>query len=109
MFVYSLVVYLPTELHYLATNRWGETPRVGRQIAQAGIHHALVFVHTDEESGSFDYTSAFILNDPLLQGDVIYALDLGPDQNPRLMAQYPGWSYYRYDFLSGTLSAIAGP
>lgn len=107
--VYSLVVYLPTELRYLATNRWGETPKVGRQVAQAGIHHALVFVHTDEESGSFDYTSAFILNDPLLQGDIVYALDLGAEQNPRLMSEYPGRSYYRYDFSRGTLSSIAGP
>jgi len=106
---YSLMVYLPTELDYLAKNRWGETPKVGRQVARAGIHDALVFIHTDKASGSFDYTSAFILNDPLLQGDVVYALDLGPDRNPRLMAQYPGRSYYRYDFLGGALSAIASP
>jgi hypothetical protein len=103
--LYSLAVYLPTSADYLARCRWGETPRVANAARAAGLHNALVFVYTDERSGGFDYTSAFVFNDPLLKGDVVYARDLGPE-NGRLMALYPERSYYRYDFNQETLEEI---
>jgi hypothetical protein len=41
----------------------------------------------------------FSANDPLLQGDVIYARDLGDAQDRKLLPDFPGRSYYR---LQGT-------
>ncbi|MGB5987449.1 MAG: glycosyltransferase family 39 protein [Desulfobacterales bacterium] len=43
------------------------------------------------------YATGFQMNDLALQGDVIYARDLGPD-NLRLMRRYPGRRYYLYYF-----------
>jgi hypothetical protein len=98
LIAYSLLVHIPVNFSYLARCQWGETPKVGRRVRRAGLHNALVFVHTDEESGSFDYSSAFLLNDPLLKGDVIYARDLGPEENLRLVRLYPERRAYVYDF-----------
>jgi hypothetical protein len=106
LFAFSLLVYVPTALVYFAAYRWGETPKVARQVQARGLHNALVFVHTDENSGSFDYTSAFIFNDPFLQGDVIYAHDLGSSADRRLIELYPDRAVYRYDFNRETIEPI---
>jgi len=103
--LYALAVYLPTSVDYLARCRWGETPKVADAVRARGLHNAVVFVRTDEQSGGFDYTSAFVFNDPLLRGDVVYARDLGTE-NSRLMAEYPGRSFYRYDFNQETLEKL---
>jgi len=105
--VYSLAVYIPTNLSYLARCQWGETPKVGQDVAAHRIHNAVVFVHTDEHSGGYDYTSAFLYNDPLLQGDVIYARDLGPE-NVKLTALYPERKAYRYDFNRAVIEPLPG-
>jgi hypothetical protein len=106
LFVFSLLVFVPTALLYFATYRWGETPKVAQQVAARGLHNALVFVHTDENSGSFDYTSAFIFDDPFLHGDVIYAQDLGSDEDQKLVELYPDRAVYRYDFNRNTIEPI---
>jgi hypothetical protein len=106
---YALVVAIPTTFIYLARGRWRETPRVHNQVQARGLHHALVFVYTDEQSGSVDYTSAFLFNDPMLKGDIVYARDLGPDRNPDLMKLFPDRSYYLYDFNSGSITPLFNP
>ncbi|MEO0108154.1 MAG: glycosyltransferase family 39 protein, partial [candidate division WOR-3 bacterium] len=103
LIAYSLTVSLPTTLLYLASGNWGETTKIARRVRAERIHNAIVFVHGDEQSGSLDYTSAFLFNDPFLNGDVVFARDLG-EQNARLAALYPGRSYYRYDFNADSLN-----
>ncbi len=102
LILYSLLVYLPVHFHYFASGRWGETPKIAHQVWRAGIHNAVVFIHTDERSGSFDYTSAFIFNDPFLKADVIYPRDLGEEENRRFLKQFPGRAAYIYDFNNET-------
>jgi hypothetical protein len=102
----SLLVAIPTTFAYLAEGRWGETPKVHRDIAARGLHNAMVFVYTDSTSGSSDYTSAFIYNDPLLKGDIIYARDLGLDQDTKLMKLYPTRSYFLYNYNTSAITPL---
>jgi hypothetical protein len=103
LILYSLLIYIPTTFTYLSSGRWGETPKIAYSVQRAKIHNAVVFIHTDETTGSFDYTSAFIFNDPFLKGDVIFPRDLGTGENQRFLRMFPDRSAYIYDFKTETL------
>jgi hypothetical protein len=109
LIAYALLVYVPIQIRYFASCQWGETPKVNRQTRAGGLHNALVFVHTDESSGSFDYSSAFIFNDPLLKSDVVYARDLGDNEDARLMRLFPERGAYLYDFNTDTVRPLLVP
>lgn len=64
-------------------------------VEQAGLHHALVFAEVGQSWEWWEYGMVFSANDPLLQGDVIFARDLGPAEDRRLLADFPGRSVYR--------------
>jgi len=73
-------------------------------VQRAGIHHALVFADVGQSYEWWEYGMVFSANDPLLQGDVIFARDLGDAADKKLMADFPGRSYYRLDGV--TLSRL---
>ena len=73
-----------------------------RQVQAAGVHDAVVFVVMKNWT---DYAPFFCQNHLTLDDDVVYAIDQGPDDQ-RLMAHYPGRSYFRYDH--GALTRIGG-
>ncbi len=100
---FCLVCYLPANFLYFSSGRWGEKPEVWQRVRSAKIHNAVVFVRTDERSGHFDYTSAFIFNDPFLKGDIIFPRDLGAEENFRFLQQFPDRSSYIYEYNTGTL------
>jgi 4-amino-4-deoxy-L-arabinose transferase-like glycosyltransferase len=56
----------------------------------AGLKNALVFVELDPAKPNRDYGKVFFANDPLLQGNIVYARDLGAAKNATLAAQFPG-------------------
>ena len=58
----------------------------------AGIHNAVVFVK--KPYWTF-YAPFFSHNSPTLDGDIVYAVDLG-SRNQELMALYPGRAAYTY-------------
>ncbi len=101
--LYACACYIPVHFAYFASGRWGETPKIARQVRTTGIHNAIVFIRTDERSGSFDYTSAFLFNDPFLKGDIIYPRDLGEEENRRFREHFPARNAYIYDFNKETL------
>ncbi|HUX88851.1 MAG TPA: glycosyltransferase family 39 protein [Chloroflexota bacterium] len=68
-------------------------------VAAAGIHHAVVFADVGEWYAWWEYGMVFSANDPLLQGDVIFARDLGTPKDLALEGDFPGRSFYR---LEGT-------
>lgn len=102
----SLLIYTPTTFIYLGSNKWGETPELYNNVKKAKIHNALVFIRTDETTGSFDYTSAFIYNDPFLKGDIIFPRDLGNEENCYLLKRFPERQGYIYDFHTRTIEPI---
>ena len=57
---------------------------------------ALVFVAADPQAW-WEYGSFFSANTPWLDGEIVYARDLGSRANERLSAVYPGYNLYRYD------------
>lgn len=103
LILFCLLCYLPANFIYFFSGRWGETPKVWQRIKAAKIHKAVVFVRTDETTGHFDYTSAFIFNDPFLKGDIIFPRDLGMDENLRFLEQFPDRRAYIYEFKTGRL------
>ena len=67
-------------------------------VEQAGLANAVVFVRQDWPDWQ-PYGSVFPANGPLLDTSVIYALDLGPVENRRLMAEHPDRDAYLLDGL----------
>ncbi len=59
----------------------------------AGLHNALVFIDikTWKDYGNFSW-----LNSPFLDSDVIFARDMGPERNERIIAALPGREIYYY-------------
>lgn len=92
-----------TAVEFARTIRWYDIDAAGlRVVWQAGLHDAVVFVKRGYWT---DYAPFFSQNTPGLDGDVVYAIDLGPQRNRELMALYPGRSFYR--FADGELTSLA--
>jgi 4-amino-4-deoxy-L-arabinose transferase-like glycosyltransferase len=72
-----------------------------RYVRAQDLSNALVFVQREAWTG---YAPFFVENDPRLNGDVVYAIDLGMQRNRDLMALYPEREYYR--FADGELEPI---
>ncbi|MGH2457478.1 MAG: glycosyltransferase family 39 protein, partial [Chloroflexota bacterium] len=66
-------------------------------VAKAGIHHALVFADVGQSFEWWEYGMVFSANDPLLEGDVIYARDLGAANDLKVTRDFPGRTSYRLD------------
>ncbi len=91
-----------TAAEFARTVRWYDIDASGlRVVWQADVHKAVVFVKRGYWT---DYAPFFSQNTPDLAGDVVYAIDLGPQRNRELMALYPGRSFYR--FAGGQLTPL---
>jgi hypothetical protein len=91
---FNLVVFLPQTTALMA--KWNSRNLNGLQAVQlAGIHHAVVF-QVQGSSYWWPYGGVFPQNSPLLNGDIIWARDLG-SQDKQLMRLYPDRRYYRLD------------
>jgi len=64
-------------------------------VAQADVHHALIFVQAQRWQ---DYADLGWLNAPhLSDGDVIFAYDFGPAGDARLIEEFPDRTVYYFD------------
>jgi hypothetical protein len=79
-----------------------------RRVAAAHLDHALVFVALQPAYPRRDYGKVFFANDPLLQGPVVYARDLGPEHNQYLRSLFPDRAAY-YLPLIGPPQPGVGP
>jgi 4-amino-4-deoxy-L-arabinose transferase-like glycosyltransferase len=69
--------------------------RATNTIAQADVHHALIFVQAQQWQ---DYAALGWLNAPhLSDGDLIFAYDFGPLANARVIAAFPDRAVYYFD------------
>jgi hypothetical protein len=85
--LFTMVGYMPPMLRLHQGYNGVSRARLNL-VERAGLQHALVFV-TQNWPDWQPYGSVFPANGPLLGGNVIYARDLGPTQNSRLMEQFP--------------------
>jgi 4-amino-4-deoxy-L-arabinose transferase-like glycosyltransferase len=69
--------------------------RAVNTVAQASVHHALIFVQAQYWQ---QYADLGWLNTPhLADGDLIFAYDFGPLGNARLIAEFPDRAVYYFD------------
>jgi 4-amino-4-deoxy-L-arabinose transferase-like glycosyltransferase len=97
--VFDLLVYLPHRLHTYR-GLYGITTEPRDVMDSAGLQRALVIVR--EKRGWWDYAVLFSLNEPTLDGNVVYASDCGAS-NAELVEHYPGRAVYTFDTGSMTL------
>jgi 4-amino-4-deoxy-L-arabinose transferase-like glycosyltransferase len=100
LIAYTWTVSMPAERTYAARQVVGNDLPL-HTVGLAGIHHALVFTRTPR--AWWRYGAVLTADSPLVNGDVVFARDLGP-RDRQLMRLYPGRGYYR---LNGTtLTAV---
>jgi 4-amino-4-deoxy-L-arabinose transferase-like glycosyltransferase len=99
---YNLAVYLPAQLPMYRGYNFVDASSL-QAVARAHIHHALIFVDSNPPGEWWSYGSVFSANSPTLDGDIVYARDLGA-RNVQLMHRYPGREYYRLN--GATLTRI---
>lgn len=100
-------VVIPWKMRLYGGNYAG-LPDVTRPFTR-DLHHALVFLDTNHVLAQQNHL--LYLNDPTLDGDVVYARDLGPE-NVRLAARYPDRETYRLRYwVTGDMrhALIVGP
>ncbi|MBI4322489.1 MAG: glycosyltransferase family 39 protein [Chloroflexi bacterium] len=90
--VQNLTGFAPRQFAHFT--RWYNVDGEGlRLVGSAGLQNAIVFV---KQSSWTDYAPFFSQNAPSLDSNVVYAIDLGADENRKLMALFPGRSFFRY-------------
>lgn len=96
--------YLPSQLPQMRGYNYVSAAALAA-VERADVHNAVVFVDPGPPAEWWNYGMVFSANAPLLDGDVIFARDLGAE-NGQLMALYPGRRFYR---LYRTIVTEIGP
>ncbi len=74
---------------------WTQAPALKDTLRRQPLTHALVFLPTTA-SALDNFTLGITMNNPNLDGNIIYARDLGDEQNQVLRAHYPDREAYRF-------------
>jgi 4-amino-4-deoxy-L-arabinose transferase-like glycosyltransferase len=95
--VCTLCIYFPKACLLLYDNHLGVDRGLYRFVAEQQVRQAIVFVAADNP---LHYEPGFIANAlDLSAGDIIYARDLGEENNQRLCALYPDRAVYHYTYV----------
>jgi 4-amino-4-deoxy-L-arabinose transferase-like glycosyltransferase len=100
LLVYNLRVYIPAQIPVYQGYNFVSAVSL-KAVQRAGIRHALIFVVSNPPGTWWSYGSVFSANSPTLDGDIVYAHDEG-SADKRLMAEYPGRSYWRLSYTTLT-------
>lgn len=84
--VVAVVGNVPALIHQYGNDFASVNAEVIKAVEERGIKKAIVFVRSN-------YGSAFTANSPLLNGEIIFARDLG-EKNYLLMKEFPGYEDY---------------
>jgi 4-amino-4-deoxy-L-arabinose transferase-like glycosyltransferase len=89
------IVYVVEPRFIAGFAQYRSARRAVNTIAQADVHHALIFVKAEQWQA---YADLGWLNAPhLADGDLIFAYDFGPPGNARVIAAYPDRAVYYFD------------
>jgi hypothetical protein len=81
-------------LRVRTVHRGYSDPTIVESVADRDLHDAIVFV-AEKQAGP-RWIACAAANTPALDGKVLYARDLGPE-NAKLLALHPGRAGYRWD------------
>ncbi len=93
---FNAAFYLPGQLKLYQGYNYVNHSKIDAVTAR-GIHDAVVFADVGDTYQWWEYGMVFSANDPLLQGDVVYARDLGNEVDGLLAHDFPNRSYWRLD------------
>jgi hypothetical protein len=85
----------------------GADARLARLADEKRIHHALVFVRDCPHWQC--YGTVFWRNSPRLDGDIVWARDLGPVRDAALLTAFPGRRPYAADYGVPTIEPLRLP
>lgn len=85
----ALLGNIPTLIQYYGRDFGKVNRKVITAVEERGLKKAIIFTRSY-------YGSVLPSNSPLLDGDIIYARDLG-EKNHLLMASFPDYDYYLAD------------
>ena len=89
------IVYVSEPRFLTGFAQYRSARRAVNTVAQAAVHHALIFVRASEWQ---DYADLGWLNAPnLSDGDLIFAYDFGPPGNAGVIAAFPDRAVYYFD------------
>jgi hypothetical protein len=89
----DVAIYLPSQLPQLKGYNYVSSAAL-EAVERAGVRNAVVFTDPGPQNEWWNYGMVFSANSPLLDTDVIYARDRGPE-NKQLMDLYPGRRFYK--------------
>jgi hypothetical protein len=102
--VWGAAVQLPRSMQTYSDNYWGTVPDLPRLTETCNLQEAVVFVNSDHADQLFSparinkhnlYNAFFIRNSPLLDSAVIWARDLGPENEHviRVFSNRKPWKF----------------
>jgi len=98
--IINFLSYTPSRISLYHDSYWNVNADIHNQVEEKGIKNALVFVESQTyrkpHFGPDYYNAAFIYNSLDLNGEVVYARNLGMVKNTKLMAQYLSRNYYLF-------------
>lgn len=97
-FLYSIAFSVPERYKKYASSYWFVNNRISALVKEHNITNAVVFIDVNLPRGidtpnTLGYGQGFLHNSPLLDTDIIYAMDLGY-KNIELMETFPDRQYY---------------
>ncbi|HEX2695699.1 MAG TPA: glycosyltransferase family 39 protein [Acidobacteriota bacterium] len=98
--LFSLTAGFQAQFSRFGPDYWDVENTLPHIMEEFRIHRALVFI-----GGNGYYTTGFMRNRLDLQGDIVFARDLGGPVDRRLMAIYPGRHYYFYRYFKSLKDA----
>lgn len=101
--LYGVRWYLPGQIPLYQNYNYSSDAGL-QAVAQAHVHHAIVFVVSNPPGFWSSYGNVFFANNPLLHGNIIYARDEVPDKQ-LLYRYFPGRAHYRLN--GATLTRIS--
>lgn len=98
----SVLEFTPHNLGELPDFNFANDHLVNK-IAQLGITNAVVFI--DKQQDWWSYGIPSFSADFSLQGNIVYAVDLGKEKNLQVMKMYPGRKYYQANYDTAEISS----
>lgn len=101
--IYTNIEFTPSSIKQLKTFNYTDA-RLIKKAQEMNIHNAVIFVK-DCKGNWWCYGSVLPQNNPQLNSDIVWALDLG-QQNKKLQQEYKNRKFFFADYDSGQITPL---